>query len=115
MTKPLVIEWITKDKKGGTGIRQVWNTSAIDDIPISQTRWNEEYDNAINIDWAFSFALPFRCRLNARVKYFQYQVLHRTLITNKNLHQFNLLDHNTCDNCNEIETIRHLLFECNSV
>ena len=83
--------------------------------PLSQTRWIEEYNNAINIDWAFSYALPFKCRLNARVKYFQYQVVHRTLITNKKLYQFNLLDHNTCDNCNEIETIRHLLFECNSV
>ena len=73
ITKPLVIKWITKDKKG------TW-----DEIRISQTRWNEEYDNAVNVDWACSYALSFKCRLNARVKYFQYQVLHRTLVTNKN-------------------------------
>ena len=107
--KPLVIECITKDKKGGTSIRQIWNMCNKEEVPISQTRWNKEYDNAENVDWAFSYTLPFRCRLNAGVKYIQYQVLHRTLITNEKLNQFNFLDHNTCDNCNEIETMRHLL------
>ena len=49
------------------------------------------------------------------MKYFQYQVLHSSLITNKKLHEFNLRDHDTCDNCNEIETIRQLLVECDSI
>ena len=65
--KPLVIEWITKDKKGGTSIRQIWNMCNREEVPISQVRWNEEYDNAENVDWAFSYTLPFICRLNAGV------------------------------------------------
>ena len=63
------------------------------------------------------YPLPFKCKLNPRTKYFQFQILHRSLITNKNLlHvQYNLTDHETCDFCGDIENISHLLYACPTV
>ena len=88
LTKPSNIDWLTKDKKGGTSLRKIWQQSAREVPPISQQRWSEEFNNDEEINWPFSYMLPFKCRLNARVKYFQYQINHRSLITNKNY--FNL-------------------------
>ena len=113
--KPTVIDWLTKDKKGGVNIRKIWNLKHKLDPPISQTRWEENLGNAEDVDWEYSYKLPFTCKLNANIRYFQYQILHRSLITNRKLHQFQLLDHKTCDNCNEIETITHLLYECDPI
>ena len=62
-----------------------------------------------------SYMLASRCKLNANIRYFQFQILHRSLITNRKLYQFQLLDHETCDQCGNIETICHLLLECNRV
>ena len=38
--------------------------------------------------------------------------MHRTLITNRKLKQLGIRDNDTCDNCEEIETISHLLYDC---
>ena len=43
----------------------------------------------------------------------QEQFLHRTLITNRKLNQFGIKDSEKCDNCDQVETIAHLLYECN--
>ena len=50
--------------------------------------------------------------MNARIIYFQYQINHRSLITNKKLHQFGLGENDKCELCNTTETIVHLLIEC---
>ena len=50
--------------------------------------------------------------MNACIIYFQYQVIHRSLVTNKKLQQFGLRDNSICDNCDEEETIIHLLINC---
>ena len=59
--------------------------------------------------------LTHKCRMNPRIRYFQYQILNRSLITNKKLRQFNLLDHDTCDECGTLETICHMLYECRQI
>ena len=94
---------------------KIWQLSANETPPISQQRWSEELNIAEEINWPFSYMLPFKCRLNARIKYFQYQINHRSLITNKKLFQFELIDHEECDKCNEVETIQHLLVECDTL
>ena len=56
--------------------------------------------------------LPHKCKFNARILYFQYQILQRSLVTNKKLEQFGIGDNNRCDECGDIETISHLLYNC---
>ena len=47
--------------------------------------------------------------------YFQFQILHRTLITNKKLYQFNIKESDHCEHCDETDTIVHLLYECRRI
>ena len=53
-----------------------------------------------------------KCNMNARIKYFNYQVLHRSIITNKKLLMFGLADSDLCERCGVMETIMHLLYDC---
>ena len=115
LQKPPNIEWITKDKKGGVNIRKIWEISNTEYIPIGRQRWDEQLDNPEDIIWEYSYMLTHKCRMNPRIRYFQYQILNRSLITNKKLRQFNLLDHDTCDECGTLETICHMLYECRQI
>ena len=78
-------------------------------IPIRQQKWQNEFDKD-NIEWNKIYLLSTGCNLNAKTIFFQYQILHKTLITNKKM--FNLSDTELCDNCNSTETIEHLLYDC---
>ena len=109
--RPIQIEWLCKDKKGTQSIRKIWESNIPPEIP-SQTKWVNE-PNMDPIDsWKPLYLLPIQSKLNARCKYFQFQILHRTLVTNRKLKMFNIRDDEICDNCHEVETISHLLFEC---
>ena len=112
---PLNVEWILKDKKGGSHLRKVWTIENSKSPPIGQTKWMTELQNEEQLNWSYLYSLPFKCRINARTKYFQYQILHRSLITNRKLHQFSLIPSDKCNFCGEVETITHLLYECPEV
>ena len=103
------IALITLDKKGPKNIRKVWVKKDDENIPAGQIKWTNEF--GIN-DWKYLYSIPFKCKMNARLIYFQYQVLHRSLITNKKLLQFGIKDNGLCERCGEEETISHLLFLC---
>ena len=109
-----VIEWLLKDQKGGTNIRKILSLENLSKPPITQESWAVETDT-LQLDWPFFYKLPFSCKLNARTKYFQFQVLHRSLITNKKLKQFRIKESDACDFCEKTETISHALYDCPSV
>ena len=50
-----------------------------------------------------------------KLKEFNFKVLHNILPCNANLAKWGKIDHDTCDICNELQTIKHLLFDCNYV
>ena len=109
--RPLAVEWLTKDKRGTKNIRKIWNQ--IEHPPLTCTiKWQQELGLPEDENWNHLFILPIQCKLNARCIYFQLQVLHRTLITNRKLKQFNIRDDEKCDKCDAIESIAHLLYEC---
>ena len=109
--RPKQIEWLCKDKKGTQNIRKIWEPDVPPELP-SQTKWVNELNRGAIMSWKPLFLLPIQSKLNARYKYFQIQILHRTLVTNRRLKLFNIREDETCDNCDEVETISHLLYEC---
>ena len=109
---PPVLMWLLKDRKGTRTIRSIWALKNNSVKPVGQEKWSLEIGIPNNLDWKMIYTLPRKCRLNARITYFQYQINHRSLVTNKKLQQFGLRDNNLCDRCDSIETISHLLFEC---
>ena len=98
-------------KKGTSAIRKIWTDKADYHIPIGQFKWSIELTPQ-QIDWNFCYNMTHKLKLNARTKFFHYQVLHRTVMTNRKLHQFNLRPNDQCDICNVTDTISHLLYYC---
>ena len=115
VSQPTIISWMTRDKKGGQNLRKIWDLSKIKDKPIGQTKWITELSLHDNVNWKILYTMGEGYKVNIRSKYFQYQVLHRTIMTNRKLLQFNLRDNENCDFCGNIETISHLLYECNHI
>ena len=110
--RPQTIEWLTRDKKGTINIRKIWD---LDEEPVlpGKTKWINELNLDPTESWKPLFLLPIQSKINVRCKYFQFQIMHRTLITNRKLKQFGIRENELCDECNEVETISHLLYECN--
>ena len=104
---PTNLEQLIKDKKGGKNLRKIWQTDRNRDIPIGQSKLIEKLEIRDNTNWKPLYTMADKCKLNIQSKYFQYQVLQRTIITNRKLLQFNMRIDENCDNCGETETITH--------
>ena len=107
---PIEIQYITKHKKGTRNLREIFN-KCVTDIPIGQAKWNREL-SLQNMDWESLYIRTRNCNLNARLHFFNYQVLHHTLMTNRKLYQFGLADSDRCEKCGNLDTVTHLLYEC---
>ena len=103
---PPIYNWLTKDKKGTKCIRKVWMLGKHEIVPKGQEKWSVQLHNSHLINWEKTYNLAKMCKMNARIIYFQYQVIHRSL------EQFGIRDNSICDNCDEEETIIHLLINC---
>ena len=115
MERPTIIDWLTKDKKGGQNLRKIWHIEDKESTTIGQVKWNEEIGEIDNSYWRSLYLMADKCKIHIRSKYFQYQILHRTIMTNRKLYQFNLRENENCDHCGQVETISHLLYNCNYV
>ena len=101
-------------KKGGQSLRRVWQIYRKRDQPIGQVRWAEKLELPLDINWKILYDMGEKCKLNIRSKFFQYQVLNRSIMTNRKLFQYNMKEDDKCENCGEIETISLLLYNCNT-
>ena len=105
------IKWLTRDKKGTRSIRKVWKPK--EDPPLEcKTKWQNELNIPENENCKHIFLTPVQCKLNVRCIYFHFKIIHRTLKTNRKLKQFKIKESEICDKCEHIETIAHLLYEC---
>ena len=111
---PLNLMYILKDKKGTKSLRDIMNKSSPNNS-TGQTKWIEELALGTETNWQKIYILPKTCNVNARIRFFQYQVLHRSLLTNRKLFLFNLIDSEKCDNCDMVETVTHLLIDCDNL
>ena len=109
---PPVINWLMKDKKGTKNIRKVWNLQRPAILPKGPEKWTLEFAQLDPNIWNKIFLIPKQCKVNSRIIYFQFQIIHRSLITNKKLFTFGLRDNENCELCNIPESINHLLYDC---
>ena len=112
---PPIFHLLKRCKKGTSLIRSIWDKQSLDHVPIGQQKWVAELALTETEDWCFLYALPTACKLNPNTIFFQFQILHRTIMTNKKLHQFNLRENELCDECHSIEDISHLFFDCPTI
>ena len=109
---PPVMSLIIKDTKGTSTIRKIWTLKQDSITPKGQMKWSLESQDPNRLEWIKIYNITKKCKLNARINYFQYQILHRSLVTNRKLHMFGIRDNENCDTCNTPETISHLIYEC---
>ena len=114
MQRPTTVDWLTKDKKGGQSLRRIWQIDRKGDQPIGQIRWTEKLELPLDTNLNTLYDMGEKCKLNIRSKFFQYQVLNRSIMTNRKLFQFNMRDDENCENCGEVKSISHLLYKCNT-
>ena len=72
-------------------------------IPIGQHKWQDIVIESNNIEWYKIYQIATKCKLNAKLQFFNYQILHRTLITKENLKLFHLADSDECNKDTSIE------------
>ena len=73
-------------------------------------KWMTELSLSEELDQPLHFTR--KCKVDIPMKYQNYQILHRSLITNRKLYIFRLIDSEQCDKCNKVETIANLLNDC---
>ena len=95
--KPINIRTLTMDKKGTINIRKILHEQTQGIMPTGQQKWVEDFNLDENTDWKYLYTLTKQCKLNARASYFHFQILHRTLITNRKLFQFSIKDNDQCE------------------
>ena len=78
--------------------------------PPCVDKWNEMY---ANINWKIVFTKAIKATQDAKLKWFQFRILHRIIPTNRYLHIRKLVDSPLCTfGCHEEETIAHLFYDC---
>ena len=111
VTIPQNVYYLIKNNKGTKNLRKIFKSDTYR-ILTSQKKWQTELILPHIPDWKLIYTMAKRCNLNAKIKYFNFQILHRSLITNKKLYTFHISDTELCENSGEVETIMHLLVEC---
>ena len=79
-------------------------------------RWgNEEGICFAEEEYRKAFVAMYAITHVTKLRNFQYKLLLHKIVTNKTLFEWQLRDSPKCDFCEEIETTKHMLFECEHV
>lgn len=110
---PSSVVTILKSRKGSRDMYSIFNRN--ESISTGNVKWN----TILNLDmdhWKSINKLPFVVTKNTKILWLQYRVNQRILTTNKFANKINITSTPFCTFCkNEIETIEHLLWECECV
>lgn len=82
-------------------------------------RWSEAVDSPLMInnetEWTNVCLNPFKTVRETKVQSLQYKIVNRILPCNSYLRQLRIKDSESCDECNDVDTIAHFLFLCPKV
>ena len=82
----------------------------------SEEKWSNTGILVADNEWEHIYMTPFKVTIQSKLQSFQYQILKRSLVTNKFLYLCKIKDSNNCHFCKaHIETIEHLFFDCKAV
>ena len=83
--------------------------------PTSQKKFSDTF--AIEEEnWKYIYKLPFMCCQEIKLQMFQYKMNLNVLMTKSRLFKMNLVNDDLCSLCNNnVETVKHLFYDCNKV
>ena len=83
--------------------------------PTSENKWQETLNFSINEEmWKLIYTNDKYVTEDTDIRNFQFKITHRLLACNYNLHIWKDKTQNTCDYCQEIDTIEHFLVNCDN-
>jgi len=84
---------------------------------VNEAKWNTILGDNLDSDmWTAFYKSTFSATVENKLRSFQYQILKRSLVTNKFLNICKIRDDDRCYYCdNSSETIEHLLYDCERV
>ncbi len=67
-----------------------------------QSKYKQDWENSLenDLDWVYHHQLPFKATIETKLQSFQFNIIHRCLVTNSKLWYFKLRDNNRCSFCN---------------
>lgn len=108
-----LIKRIKADKKPSKYFYNLMAASFVE-LPVSsQNKWKEEVQEINTENWPFFYTIPKTTTLDTKMQFFQFQILHRILVTNSKLLLFGINENDRCTFCDRFkESIIHLFWEC---
>jgi len=83
---------------------------------VCKQKWGDIGIMVEDEEWKKLYNLPYISTMEAKLQSFQYQIMKRSLVTNRFLYLCKIKDTNACYFCNRsVETVEHLLFDWNVV
>ena len=79
--------------------------------PTGITKWKERFPN-IFIDWKSNFARIYQITKDNKLRQFLFKILHKVIITKKELKKFNIATDDHCNLCSRTDSIFHTFLEC---
>ena len=74
-------------------------------------KWKEHFPNSF-LDWRSSFTKIYQITKDNKLRQFLFKILHRIIITKKELKKFNIASDDHCNLCSRTDSIMHTFLEC---
>ena len=79
--------------------------------PIGIKKWKENFPNSF-LDWRRNFIKIYQITKDNKLRQFLFKILHRIIITKKELKKFNIATDDHCNLCSGRDSIMHTFLEC---
>ena len=73
-------------------------------------KWKDELHVQFQVDEAFKCKVKYMT--NKKLAAFNFKLLHKVLICGKELYEWKKIPNQSCPFCNDIHSVKHMLFEC---
>jgi len=111
------LDFVRQNYKCNKAVYMILNESCIQSVKNNRDKWSEILVEDISkTEWENIMCIPWQSTVETKLRSFQYNIISRTLITNKKLYQWKLVDSDLCQFCKvKEETIEHLMYGCDKV
>ena len=79
--------------------------------PTGIKNWKEKFPN-IFTDWRCKFANIYQITKDNKLRQFLFKILHRVIVTKRELKKFNITGDDQCNLCSKTDSILHTFLEC---
>jgi len=80
-------------------------------IPTAVKAWSKRFPNQSQ-DWNKSFENIYHTTADNKLKEFTFKLLHRILVTNKELKRFKIKNEDLCSQCRRADSLEHIFLDC---